>query len=196
VTTTADKPAYSMSAFGEADEHAGAEGSRCLHFAATRLQFAVRGIVGALSHHVRQHRSATPGHRRARAAGQQSEQRSARAHAGLVHVDMRIGLVAGDHGGVARAAVVEVGVHVEGDADRHVGAIARMRRSSSPSPSSCDWRDHRAVQVEQHAVAAAATASQMRRAMCSNARSSTGPLGQALGGDRITTCAPPLRPAR
>jgi hypothetical protein len=35
-----------------------------------------------------------------------------------------------------------------------VGAMARMRRSSSPSPSSKLLRHHRAMQVQQHGVAA------------------------------------------
>ena len=129
--------------------------------------------------------AAAPGHRRARLAREQGEQGAAGAQPGLVHVDVRVGLVAGDHGGVAGAAVVQVGVHVERDADRHVGGdgadapqqlafavVVRLRVTIAPCRSS------------RTPSQPAATASQMRPAMCSKAASSTGPLGQAAGGDR------------
>ena len=68
---------------------------------------------------------------------------SAGEHAGLVHVDVRIGLVAGDHGGVVDQLARQVGVIVERDRDRQrrarcgAGAArSRLRRRRSPrSPS-------------------------------------------------------------
>jgi hypothetical protein len=90
-----------------------------LHLAAARLQLAVRLVVGALAHHVRQHRLAAPGHHRLGLPGS-APARAAGAQAGLVHVDVRIGLVAGDHRALRRC-VVEVGVHVQRDADGHRG---------------------------------------------------------------------------
>ena len=146
----------------EADEHAGAERALGLHRPAARLQLAVRRIVAALAHHVRQHRPAAPGHGRARPARQQVEQGPAGAQPGLVHVDVRIGLVAGDHGRVAGAAVVQVGVHVEGDADRHArarwrgsGAAARLRRPRATSVTIAPCRSSRTPSQP------AATAAQM-----------------------------------
>ena len=87
----------------EADEQAGAQRTFGLHRLAARLQRAV-GLVGrALAHHVRQHRHVAPGGGRlAPRPLIMRDQRSAGAPAGAVHVDVRIGLVAGDDVGMHR----------------------------------------------------------------------------------------------
>ena len=69
-------------------------------------------------------------------------------------------------------------------------AMARMRRSSSPSPSSWLRVTIAPCRSSRTPSQPSATASQMRPAMCSNAASSTGPLGQAAAAIGITTSAP------
>ena len=54
----------------------------------------------------------------------------------LLLIGVRIGLVASDDLRVADHRVEHVRVHIVGDADRRMRIAARMRRSSSPSPSS------------------------------------------------------------
>ena len=70
-----------------------------------------------------------------------------------MHVDVRVGLVAGDHGRIAGEAVVEVGVHVERHADRHVGGDGADASQQLAFTVFVGLRHHRAVQVEQDAVA-------------------------------------------
>ena len=65
-------PANSMSAFGKPTKTLAQSAPSASIAAAARLQLAVRRVVGALAHHVRQHRPAAPGHRRARLAREQA----------------------------------------------------------------------------------------------------------------------------
>ena len=101
---------------------------------------------------MRQHRPPAKGHRRRGLAGQHLEQRTAGAQSSLVDVDMRVGLVAGDHVAVLGQAVVQVGVHVERDADRHGGDLAQTAQQLAFAVLVGPGH-HRAVQVEQHAIA-------------------------------------------
>ena len=67
-----------------------------------------------------------------RLALEHAHQRIAGAPAGVVHVDMRIGLVAGDDVGMLDHLRVEVGMHVVADGDRRLrvdGADAREQRA-------------------------------------------------------------------
>ena len=138
----------------ETDKQAGAERALGLHLAAAGLQFAVGRVVRALAHHMRQHRLAAPGHRRAAPVGQQRQHRAAGALAGFIHVDVRVGLVAGDHRAVLADGVVQVGVHVQRHADRHRGIDGADAAQQLALAVVVGLRDHRAVQVEQHRVAA------------------------------------------
>ena len=72
------------------------------------------------------------------------------------------------------------------------GAIARMRRSSSPSPSSWLCVTMAPCKSSSTPSQPCATASQMCCAMWSNAQSSTGPLGHALAAIGTTNSAPAL----
>jgi hypothetical protein len=122
---------------------------------ARRLQRAVRLGVRALPHHVRQHRAVRPAHRRTHLAPDRGKQHARGPLAGLAHVDVRIGVVAGHDRRQAHDVVVDVGVHVERDADRR----ARVDGADAPQQLALAVlvraRDHRAVQVEQDAVPAA-----------------------------------------
>jgi hypothetical protein len=122
--------------------------------AAMRLQFAVGRVVRALAHHMRQHRPPAEGQHRLGAVGQQRQHGPAGALAGLVDVDMRVGLVAGDHRAAFGHAVVEVGVHVECHADRHAGRDGADAAQQFAFAVLVGLRHHRAVQVQQHRVAA------------------------------------------
>ena len=96
---------------------------------------------------------AEPHHRRC-LAFEQREDRARRAQAGVVHVDVRIGLIAGEHGRVLGHRGKQVGMHVERDADRQL----RRQRADAPEQLALAvvvrLGHHRAVQVEQQRIAA------------------------------------------
>ena len=72
---------------------------------------------------------------------------------GFVHVDMRVGLVAGDEISIGDHFPVKIGVHVEGDPNW------RSRRQTAQSCQQGAFAvfealgDHRAVQIEQDGIA-------------------------------------------
>jgi hypothetical protein len=180
VTTTADRPALTMSALGKPTNTEAASAPCLLDLAAAGLQLAVGRVVAALAHHVRQHRALAPGHGRPRAAGQLRQDGAPGAQAGLEHVDMRVGLVAGDHGRVLGHGRVQVGVHVQRHADGHL--VPSMRAHAAQQfafavldGSASPWRRAGPAAPRRspgHRLADAP-------ADVSKAASSTGPLGQA-----------------
>jgi hypothetical protein len=148
-------------------------------------RLAVGLVVAALAHHVRQHRLAAPGHGRARLARPASPARRgrragrSRRHRCADRSGSRPSPCVLAHGGRTGWCACP--------APRRwarLGATARMRRSSSPSPSS--W-----VCVTMAPCRSSSTASQparhrrqMRPAMCSNAASSHRAAGPGAAGDR------------
>ena len=91
------------------------------HRGAAVLQFLVRVIVGALPHHMRQHRHIAPRHDRLHLAADRAQQDLTGEPGGLVGVDVRIGPVAGHDGRIGDDLVIEIGVHIERYGDRRVG---------------------------------------------------------------------------
>ena len=70
-------------------------------------------------------------------------------------VDMRIGVIAGDHGRMTHDVVVDIGVHVEGYADRRDGIDGTDAPQQFALTVFMRSGDHRAMQIEQDAVPAA-----------------------------------------
>jgi hypothetical protein len=103
----------------EAHEQGGAQALPAfLHLAGARLDLAVGEVVGALAHHMRQHRPLAPCHHRLDLARKRRQQHGAGAPPGLGDVDMRIGQVPREHRRVVDHRRIEIGVHVERDRDR------------------------------------------------------------------------------
>ena len=102
---------------------------------------------------MRQHRAPAPSHGRVGLPRQHRQHRPAGTLAGLVHIHMRIGLVAGDHRAVQAHRVVQVGVHVQRHADGHIGDGAQPAQQLALTVIEA-LRDHRAMQVQQHRIAA------------------------------------------
>ena len=125
------------------------------HLARARLDFLVRGIAAGLAHHVRQHRPMAARHRRLDLALQHAQEaaRPARARSRTCRRAGR----SGSRRSPSRARPSPETGWCACRARRRSARPARpcgCARSSSPSPSSCAARHHRAVQVEQHRVAA------------------------------------------
>ena len=74
--------------------------------------------------------------------------------AGLVHVDVRIGLEAHHHVGVVDHGGRDVGMQVERHADGHARRLCAQALQQIALAVRAVLRDHRAVQVEQDGVAA------------------------------------------
>jgi len=125
-----------------------------LHLLRPRLQRRVRVVIGALAHDMRQHRPVAPRHGRAHLALHHAEERLAGAHPGLVIVDMRIGLIAGQDIGVGDDLGIEVGVHVERHGDRGFRRDLAQPREQSPLAILEMLGHHRAVKIEEDRIAA------------------------------------------
>jgi hypothetical protein len=70
-------------------------------------------------------------------------------------VHVRVGVVAGDHGGVAHHGLVHIGVHVQRDADGDVGRDLAQAAQQLALGVLQRLGDHGAVQVQQHGIEAA-----------------------------------------
>jgi hypothetical protein len=117
---------------------------------------AGRPVLGRVAHHRRDERLPAPRHDRLDLAVQRALENRAGEHARVVHVDVRIRLVAGDDRRVVDELARKVGVVVERHGDRHAGrdAADAMRDLALGIVAVVDH--HRAVQVEEHGVAAGA----------------------------------------
>ena len=106
----------------------------------------------------REHRPDAPHHRRAHVAVERAHERPRRALRRLRHVDVRIGPVAGDDGGVLHHRRRQLRVEVEADGDR------QARRDGADASQQLAFTvvhvlgHHRAVQGEERGVAADADA--------------------------------------
>ena len=187
-----------MSAFGKPTNTLAHSAPCGLHLAAARLHLAVGRIVAALAHHVRQHRPAAPGHGRLGLAGQHAPTRRGR-RAGRSRTCPRA-----DRSGSRRSpwrarpsrgrgwcACPAPRRSAPRARPRGCGAAARPRRRRGVCVTIAPCRS------SSTASQPCATASQMRPAISSKAASSTGPLGQALRGDRQhRSRRRPARPGR
>ncbi len=112
-----------------------------------------RAARGALVAERGQERRLAPGRGRPDAAVDHLHEPLRRLHPALGHVDVRVGLVAVQEIGVGDHVAAEVAVEVEGHRDRHRGAHhAAHRRDDVALPVVDALRDHRPVQIEEHAV--------------------------------------------
>ena len=95
-----------------------------------------------------------PAHRVALAVPQHGQQQASGMLAGLVHVDVRIGLEAHDHVGVGDHPGGDVAVQVERHADRHAGRGRTQSFEQVAFAVGAVLGHHRAVQVQQDGIAA------------------------------------------
>jgi hypothetical protein len=95
-----------------------------------------------------------PAQRGLAAPREQVEQQAAGMLAGLVHVDVRIGLEADDHVRIADHRGRHVGMQVERHADGHARRRGAQPHQQVAFAVDAVLRHHRAVQVEQDGVAA------------------------------------------
>ena len=138
----------------EAAEHRGQQHLAPVFGGAGAVHDRLHGRARRRMHiHVRHERQGMPGGRRGRAV-HGLEQRLARPHAGLVHVDMRIGAVAGECRRQQRQVARQVGVEVERDRNRQVRRFGPDAAQQLALAVVEALRHHRAVEVEEERVAA------------------------------------------
>ena len=135
------------------DEKIRRQRSLAFHLPCSGLDFLVGGIQAGLTHHVRQHRTMAVGHDRPCFSFQHRENRPRGTRASLVHVDVRVGLVAGDHRRLIAHRREQVGMHVERDADRHPRRDPANAREQFSFAVVMRARHHRSMKVEQYRVA-------------------------------------------
>ena len=102
---------------GEAGKDTYAETASTLHRHGAVLQGGIGFIVGTLTHHVGQHGRIAPTQHRVCLALQHGKESFRAAHCRTVHIDMRIGVIAGQYIAVADHRFGNVGVHVQGYGD-------------------------------------------------------------------------------
>jgi len=124
-----------------------------LHLVGQVVEAPHRAARGALPAERRHERRLAPGRGRLDAPGDHLGQSLGRLHPALGHVHVRVGLVPVQEIGASDHVLAQVAVEVEGHRDRHVGAHrSAHRRDDVALPVVHALRDHRPVQVEEHAV--------------------------------------------
>jgi len=137
-----------------------------------------------LAQHVRQHRQPPPQQHRRTALLQQGADAAAHAGAGFIHVHVGVGAVAGHHGGVADQLAAEVGVEVQGHADRQAcRGVGAQTAQQLPLGVGIALDHHGAVQVQQDGVAALAGAVHHGIAQTFKGCACHQPAGHGVGAD-------------
>ena len=140
----------------EADEECGRKGralllpARCL-----LLQGLVGRLMRALRHHMGKHRHIAPRHHGARLAPDRLHEKRAGAARRLRHVGVRIKVIAGDDRRKLDDVLIDIGVHVERDGDRHLRVDGTNAAQELALAILHMLGDHRAVKIEHQAVEAA-----------------------------------------
>ncbi len=156
VVTTALKPASRISAWEKPTKSAAESALPSFsHRAAFSCKVLVRRLMRPFRHHMGEHRHIGPGHHRARLAPDRLDEERAGATRRLGHVGVRIKVVAGDDRRELDDVVVDIGVHVERERDRHLGVDGADAAQQLALAILHMLGDHRAVQIEHQAVEAA-----------------------------------------
>ena len=124
-----------------------------LHAPRESENVARRSVFRRVTHDRGQKRLPSPRHDRLDHAVERADENASREHARLVHVDVRIGLVAGDHGGVVDQRAGQVGVIVERDRDRHLRRDAAQALHDLAFGVVAILDHHGAVQIEEDGIA-------------------------------------------
>ena len=131
-TTIADTPVYGVSACGNDGSRRGGEHFAArLHVARVAQDVARRPVFGRVPHDRGQQRQPAPCHHRLDLAVERAQQDFPGQLADLVHVDVRIRLVAGDH----RRVVDELGRKIRVVVERHRDRQLRRDRAQPPARS-------------------------------------------------------------
>ena len=155
------------------------------HRRAKREDVAGRPVLRRVPHDRREERLPAPRHHRLDRAVERADEDAAGEHARLVHVDVRVGLVAGDHGGVVdqRRATGWCGSRASPRSARR-GAMRRRRCTISPSASSQSSITIAPCRSRKTASQPARTASSSGRTSVSNVARDALFDGHDFGGDR------------
>ena len=127
-----------------------------LHVLGERENVAGWPVFGCVAHDRRQQRLPAPGHDGLHGAVECSDQDPPCLHAGLVHVDVRVGLVAGNDCCVVDQGAGQVRVIVERHRNGHVRCDAANALDDFPFSIVAVVDYHRAMQIEHDGVAARA----------------------------------------
>ncbi len=128
----------------------------CFHLARVAQDVARGTIFGRVAHDRRKERLPSPGHHRLDLKVKLADQDFSRQASHVVHVHVRIRLVAGDHRRIVDEIAGKIGVVVERDRDRQVWRDLAQPPDDLALGIVAILDDHRAVQVEHRGVAAGA----------------------------------------
>ena len=102
-----------------------------------------------------------------------------------MNVDVRVGVIAGDHRGVRDHARGKIGVHVQRDAGRQRRRDTADARQQFTLTVVEALRDHGTMQVEQEGVATASYRIAIFPAMVSNAGYAAAPSSGVATGEKV-----------